>query len=92
MAISVDELRKDLVEIFDEEYEKRRLITADFVSIRLAEKGYQKQTEAEWEFVEVLPMRGAIYRCTNCKEKFNSQALQMKHCSECGAKMKMKDA
>ena len=34
----IDEMRKDLVEIFDEEYEKRRLITADFTAIQLSKK------------------------------------------------------
>ena len=43
------EMRKDLIEIFDEEYEKRRLITADFTAIKLTAKGYRKQ---EWISVD----------------------------------------
>lgn len=45
----IDETRKDLVEIFDEEYEKRRIITADFTAIKMQAKGYRKQ---EWISVE----------------------------------------
>ena len=41
----IEELRKDLIEIFDEEYEKRRIITADFTAIKTAAKGYRKQGE-----------------------------------------------
>lgn len=41
----IEEMRKDLIEIFDEEYEKRRLITADFTAIKMTTKGYRKQSE-----------------------------------------------
>jgi hypothetical protein len=41
----IEEMRKDLIEIFDEEYEKRRLITADFTAIKMTDKGYRKQSE-----------------------------------------------
>lgn len=46
----IEEMRKDLIEIFDEEYEKRRIITADFTAIKLTAKGYRKQSE--WISVE----------------------------------------
>lgn len=41
----IEETRKDLIEIFDEEYEKRRIITADFTAIKMTAKGYRKQSE-----------------------------------------------
>ena len=41
----IEEMRKDLIEIFDEEYEKRRIITADFAAIKMTGKGYRKQSE-----------------------------------------------
>ena len=45
----IEEMRKDLIEIFDEEYEKHRIITADFAAIKMTGKGYHKQ---EWISVE----------------------------------------
>ena len=45
----IEEMRKDLVEIFDEEYEKRRLITADNTAEKMTAKGYRKQA---WISVE----------------------------------------
>lgn len=57
----IDEMCKDLVEIFDEEYEKRRLITADFTAIKMSKKGYRKQ---EWISVnERLPQVCGVYIC-----------------------------
>lgn len=35
----IEKMRKDLIEIFDEEYEKRRIITADFTAIKMSAKG-----------------------------------------------------
>lgn len=59
-----EEMRKDLIEIFDEEYEKRRLITADFTAIKMTDKGYRKQSE--WISVdERLPERNGRY-LTHC--------------------------
>ena len=51
--------------------------TADVVEVR----------HGEWKFVDVLPMHGAIYECTNCKERYTNQALRMRYCPDCGAKM-----
>lgn len=45
----IDEMRKDLIEIFDEEYEKRRLITPQNTAEKMTAKGYRKQ---EWISVE----------------------------------------
>ena len=53
----IEEMRKDLVEIFYEEYEKRRIITADFTAIKMNAKGYRKQSE---NTVEVV-------RCKDCE-------------------------
>lgn len=41
----LEEMRQDLIEIFDEEYEKRRVITADFTAEKMSAKGYRKQSE-----------------------------------------------
>ena len=49
MKEQIEEMRKDLIEIFDEEYEKRRLITPDFTAEKMTAKGYRKQ---EWISVE----------------------------------------
>lgn len=45
MKEQIEEMRKDLIEIFDEEYEKRRLITPNFTAEKMTAKGYRKQ---EW--------------------------------------------
>lgn len=47
MKEQIDEMRKDLIEIFDEEYEKRRMITPDFTAEKMTAKGYRKQSEVE---------------------------------------------
>lgn len=49
MEKQIEEMRKDLVEIFDEEYVKRRIITADFPAIKMNAKSYRKQ---EWISVD----------------------------------------
>lgn len=55
----IEEIRKDLIEIFDEEYDKRRLITADFTAEALYNAGYRKKSE---NTVEVV-------RCKDCQRK-----------------------
>ena len=45
MKEQFEEMRKDLIEIFDEEYEKRRLITPQNTAEKMADKGYRKQSE-----------------------------------------------
>lgn len=83
---AIAELRKDLIEIFDEEYEKRRLITADFTARKMSAKGYRKQSEGE--LVEVGNWSGSIeYQCTACKEAM-FHAEHYNYCPFCGAKMK----
>lgn len=85
----IEEMRKDLIEIFDEEYEKRRLITADFTAIKMTDKGYSKQSEGEWisnrqtdEFI--CSLCGAIAPVDCLKEAF----YESKFCPNCGARMK----
>ena len=34
-----------MIKIFDEEYEKRRIITADFTAEKLTDKGYCKESD-----------------------------------------------
>lgn len=51
MEKQIEEMRKDLIEIFDEEYEKRRIITADFTAINLANKGYRKASDVAREVI-----------------------------------------
>ena len=50
----IEEMRKDLIEIFDEEYNKRRLITPDFTAIHLAAKGYRKADDVAREIFEEI--------------------------------------
>lgn len=40
---AIEEMRKDLIEIFNEEYEERRLITAKFTAEKMSAKGYRRQ-------------------------------------------------
>lgn len=49
MKEQIEEMRKDLIEIFDEEYEKRRMITPDFTAEKMTAKDYRKQ---EWISVD----------------------------------------
>ena len=49
MKDQIEKMRKDLIEIFDEEYEKRRLITPDFTAEKMTAKCYRKQ---EWISVD----------------------------------------
>lgn len=74
------EMYKDLLEIFDEEYEKRLIISADFTAVRLAEKGYHKQSEAEW--VD----RQEKTWCSLCGA--SNKRYKPPFCPHCGAKMK----
>lgn len=54
MKEQIEEMRKDLIEIFDEEYEKRRMITPDFTAEKMTSKGYRKQSDVIDEFVDRL--------------------------------------
>ena len=55
------QMYRDLAEIFDEEYEKRRLITPKNTAEKMTAKGYRKQ---EWISVdERLPEESKSYLC-----------------------------
>lgn len=58
------QIEKDLTEIFDEEYEKRVLITPQFTAERLIKKGYRKQV---WHDVSTDPPKtsGLYIVCTD---------------------------
>jgi hypothetical protein len=59
MSKQIEEMRSDLIEIFDEEYERRRLITPQNTAEKLSAKGYRKQ---EWVSVdESLPENKGDY-------------------------------
>lgn len=76
---------EDLVEIFDEEYEKRRLITPQNTAEKMTAKGYVKQSENTIEVV----------RCKDCKH-YKPQTLskrwenKTKYCCR-GTTVKVKD-
>lgn len=91
MDFQIKELRKDLIDIFDEEYEARRLITPDFAARKLAEKGYQKQIKAEWvhEGDEIGREGYVKCRCSNCfANDVHKKGLKVPYCWNCGAAMK----
>lgn len=74
----------DLIEIFDEEYNKRNLITPQFTADKLIAKGYCKQIEGEWIKVEQ-----GVVACSLCKEAEDAVfARNKRFCPNCGAKMK----
>ena len=47
MEKQFDEMAKDLTEIFDEEYENRRVITPQNTAEKMTAKGYRKQSEGD---------------------------------------------
>ena len=88
----IEEIRKDLIEIFDEEYDKRRLITSDFTAEALYNAGYRKQSEGEWILHKPRRVnRNATYKCSVCGKLCSSYYNDVgawKLCPHCGAKMK----
>ncbi len=89
---AIEEMRKDLIEIFDEEYKKRRMITPDFTAEKMTAKGYRKQSEGEWI------VHTHHYECSNCRFVYETDVFaedynpitdfDLYFCSVCGAKMK----
>lgn len=51
------QMYRDLVEIFNEEYERRRLITPQNTAKKMTAKGYRKQKEVAREIFEELDNR-----------------------------------
>jgi rubrerythrin len=78
---AIEEMQKDLIEIFDEEYEKRRLITPKNTAEKMTAKGYRKQSEGEW-IIQGL----ANPKCSICNRYTRGDSSTF--CPNCGAKMK----
>ncbi len=89
MKEQIKEMRKDLIEVFDEEYEKRRMITPDFTAEKMTAKGWRKQSEGEWIKQVKIRKEGKPvlhhYQCSLCGVYLATQA---NFCPNCGAKMK----
>lgn len=79
------QMYRDLSEIFDEEYEKRRLITSQNTAEKMTAKGYRKQSEGEW--IDADP-NGHLYRftCSLCGK--TKLGIGTPYCPNCGAHMK----
>ena len=87
MKDQIEEMRRDLVEIFSEEYDKRNLITADNTAEKMLAKGYRKQSVGEWKKRVFIVFDSEIvgYRCSECNTTWDAPT---KVCPNCGAKMK----
>lgn len=83
----IAEMRKDLIEIFDEEYEKRRLITPDFTAEKMTAKGYRKQREGEWIWKDFRGDGSYALCCSECLETDGARET-VNFCPNCGAMMK----
>ena len=95
MNKQIEEMRRDLVEIFSEEYDKRNLITADNTAEKMLDKGYRKQIEGEWIAKKEMYKAPSTYHyyCSNCEkdaiyDNFMDYARRTNFCPNCGAKMK----
>jgi hypothetical protein len=93
----IEEMRKDLIEIFDEEYEKRRLITPQKTAEKMTAKGYRKQSEGEWVVLKESKYRKSPACCCSLCGAFNNNLptdqdpyrfIGSNFCPNCGAKMK----
>lgn len=86
---AIEEMRKDLVEIFDEEYERRRIITADFTAIKMSAKGYCKQSVGEWKWIaDDSPMCNICGNVFDTDDNADAGTGLWKFCPNCGARMK----
>ena len=95
MKEQIEEMRKDLIEIFDEEYENRRLITPQNTAEKMTAKGYRKQSEGEWIAKKEMYRTPSAknYYCSNCEknaifDSFMGTSRITNYCPNCGAKMK----
>ena len=50
----IEELKKDLTDIFDEEYYRRNITTPQNTAEKLAKKGYRKQSDVSREIFEEI--------------------------------------
>ena len=57
MKKQIEGMRNDLIEIFDEEYSKRSLITPQNTAEKLTYKGYRKASEVAREIFEEIDKR-----------------------------------
>ena len=80
-ASNIESIKKDLTEIFDEEWEKRKLITPAFAAEKLAEKGYCKRQKGRWKF------KGTAYGCSLCD--YGVIAPVYNFCPDCGSEMEV---
>lgn len=79
----------DLIEIFDKEYEKRRLITPQNTAEKLIAKSYRKQTEGEWLCIYLNKFEHlSKHKCSECGFV---NTTRYNYCPNCGAKMKGAD-
>lgn len=86
----IEEMRKDLIEIFDEEYEKRRLITPDFTAEKMTAKGYCKQSDKDSsKGCEYCKGRAYTKKPLTVITKYGRRIeLVFEFCPNCGRKMK----
>lgn len=68
----IDVIYEDLVEIFDEEYNRRNLITPQNTAERMTAKGYRKASEVAREiFAEIERIISKeIHRCESIREHY----------------------
>ena len=100
MNENVKEFARDLCECY---VDHDATFDAEATAEKMVDKGYQKQVEAEWEFVEKeafwiqnmeeslrtgKPTKTLMPVCSHCKTMFRKIVLEHKFCPECGAKMK----
>lgn len=86
MNKQIEEMRNDLIEIFDEEYDKRRLITPQFTAEKLSQKGYRKASYVAREIFEEIKkhmevglMNGHIETAILCIEFEKFAELEKKY-------------
>ena len=66
----IEEIYEDLVEIFDEEYNKRNLITPQYTAVKMTAKSYRKASDIAREILEEI-LKAHKY----CGRQYNGWAL-----------------
>ena len=89
----IDEIFKDINEIFDKEYSERKLITAYHTAKELYAAGYRKHSEGEWvsKIVNRCDWKGreqSYYQPNSCSNCHEAVTWRTPFCPFCGAKMK----